>query len=81
VAATLLLRELRLQRRPLLLHRRDAPARGGGPLAEFEERRDLLPLLRLLTEQSAGTVVSVARLADVRASILTSLEAAATMRR
>ena len=38
----------------------------------------LLPLLRLLTEQSAGTVVSVARLADVRTSILTSLEAAAT---
>ena len=38
----------------------------------------LLPLLRLLTEQSAGTVLSVARLADVRASILTSLEAAAT---
>lgn len=38
----------------------------------------LLPLLRLLTEQSVGTVASVAQLADVRASILTSLEAAAT---
>ncbi len=38
----------------------------------------LLPLLRLLTEQPAGTIVDVARLADVRASILTSLEAAAT---
>lgn len=37
----------------------------------------LLPLLRLLTEQPAATVAAVARLADVRASILTSLEAAA----
>jgi molybdate/tungstate transport system permease protein len=37
-----------------------------------------LPLLRLLTEQSIGTMAAVAGLADVRAAILTSLEAAAT---
>ena len=38
----------------------------------------LIPLLRLLTAQPAGTLVQVAELADVRASVLTSLEAAAS---